>query len=60
MTTMALKLKENEWDRKIHEGDKALDAFLNCLNGVGETGKARISLFISEVRDDGKADSGKL
>jgi len=55
-----ITMKNQKIDHKLEEADCAMLRVLRYFEGLGETGKPRISLLIKEAKDDGTDHSGKL
>lgn len=60
MMAVALKEREVEQDRMVQEHHEATRELINCILGIGETGRSRITLLIKKTGDDGKTDARGL
>lgn len=58
MMVMALKEKEVMQDKMVQEHHEATRELINCILGIGETGRKRIALI--KAGDDGKDNSKRL
>lgn len=58
MLNVMTKEMEYKVDRIAEHNKELADDIVSFLQGVGATGKKRITLFVTEGRDDGKNDTG--
>lgn len=60
MNSVALKEKEMQADRMVHEHHELAMEVLRCIQGLGKTAKPRISLFIDKAEEDGQDDPSRV
>lgn len=60
MMAMALKERDREADQMVLEHHELAMEVLRCIRGVGEHGRAKISLFVEKAGEDGKGNTGRI
>lgn len=60
MMAVALKEREVEQDRMVQEHHEATRELINCILGIGETGRSRITLLIKKTGEDGRDNPKRL
>lgn len=60
MMAVALKDRDMEADKMVREHHELAMEILRCLRGVGESGRAKISLFVDKAGEDAKGNTGRI
>jgi hypothetical protein len=55
-----LRVAKRETARAVDANSEALSSLLECIYGIGETGKDRISLLVEKVGEDGKGNTRRI